>query len=167
MKRTIILILGAFVLFVSCQREVKPFLGDYSYKLSGEVAITDTNGNVSYHLIHRNGQMNILEDKTSSSAVLITMNEMNGACYTISATVKNDSLILEPHEFNSNLLTQEGTSILDSDNPASLVYRITAKGGGILNGSMLMLDESWNGYQSANEGVLLSGPQMKILAEKN
>jgi len=167
MKKSIIFISVMLVLFVSCQRELKPYLGDYSYKLSGEVTITDTAGNVSYHLIHRNGQMSILEDKTASSSVLITMNEMNGACYTISATVKGDSLILAPHEFNSNLLTQEGTSIFNSENSASLVYRITASGCGILNESTLMLDEAWNGYQSANEGVLLSAPQMKIIAKKN
>lgn len=151
----------------SCQRGVEPFLGDYSYKLSGEVALTDADGHVTYRLIHRNGQMNILEDRNAGNRLLITMNEMNGGCYTMSATVKGDSLLIEPYEFNINILTQDGTSIFDSDNETSLVYRIVSSGGGMLNGKMLVLDESWSGHQSGNEELTLSGPQMKIIAEKN
>lgn len=151
----------------SCQREVKPFLGDYSYKLSGEVAVTDSDGTVNYYLVHRNGQMNVLEDKTGSSRLLITMNEMNGACYTMSATVRGDSLILDPYEFTINILTQEGSNIFDSDNSASLVYRISSTGGGFLNDKILILNEVWNGYQSGHPNVVLHGPEMRIMAERN
>lgn len=168
MRKIVAVCFMALLLAVtSCQRGVEPFLGDYSYKLSGEVALTDADGHVSYRLIHRNGQMNILEDRNAGDRLLITMNEMNGGCYTMSATVKGDSLLLEPYEFNVNILTQDGTSIFDSDSEASLVYRIVSSGRGVLNGKMLVLDESWSGHQSGNEELSLSGPQMKIIAEKN
>lgn len=168
MKNRILIVFSTALLLCSaCQREVKPFLGDYSYKLSGEIAITDTDGTISYHFIHRNGQMNILQEKSQSNRLTITLNEMNGGCYTLSATVKGDSLLLDPHEFNMNILTQEGSSIFDSDNTSSLVYRITASGCGIRNDKMLMLDEAWSGHQSGNESIAISGPEMKIIAEKN
>lgn len=168
MRNIIIFSMVTFLMaFTSCHREVAPFLGDYSYKLSGEVAVTDAEGATSYHLLHRNGQMNILEDKANPSRLLITMNEMNGACYTMTATVKGDSLFVEPYEFNINILTQEGTSIFDSESTSSLVYRITSSGCGMLNGKMLVLDEQWNGYQSGDNRIGIAGPEMRIIAEKN
>lgn len=155
-------------ILASCDREVKQFTGDYSYKLSGEVAITDDEGDVSYHLIHKTGQMNILRDKNSDNenAVIVTMNEMNGSAYTIHATISDNAIVFNPYEFNTNILTTEGTSVLGQNNN-SLVYRISATGQGYLNDDILVIDEEWSGVQSGNHAVTLSGPQMTILAERN
>lgn len=156
-------------ILTSCHREVKQFTGDYSYKLSGEVAITNEDGEVSYHLIHKTGQMNILLDKESdnANAVLITMNELNGSAYTIHGAVSDNAITLDPYEFNTNILSTEGTSILHQDNSNSLVYRISASGQGHLNDDILVVDEQWNGTQSGNTAITLSGPKMTILAERN
>ena len=61
------------VLCTACDRDRQALTGDYSYKLSGEVALTDEDGAVTYRLIHRNGQMNILRDKSDKDRYIITM----------------------------------------------------------------------------------------------
>lgn len=157
------------LLVTSCHREVKQFTGDYSYKLSGEVAITDEDGDISYLLVHKTGQMNILPDKNSENAndVIITMNELNGGAYTIHATINDDAIVLSPYDFNTNILSTEGTSIFDQDNNNSIVYRISAAGQGYLNDEILVIDEQWSGVQSGNHAITLSSPKMTILAERN
>ena len=160
------------VLCTACDTDNRALTGDYSYKLSGEVALTDENGEVTYRLIHRNGQMNILKDRSNKSKFIITMNEMSGGCYTMTAELRGDSLLIDPHLFNTNILSSNSIpdiSIdLDQDEEdATIVYRVSAAGGGIVNGEMLILNEIWTGSQSGNSAATLNGPEMTIIAEKN
>ena len=161
------------VLCTACHRDSQALTGDYSYKLSGEVALTDADGAVTYRLIHRNGQMNILRDKSDKSRYIITMNEMTGGCYTMNASLHGDSLRIDPHSFNTNILSTSSIPDLninldlDQDEDASIVYRISAEGGGTINGNILILKEVWDGTQSGNSTVSISGPEMTIIAEKN
>lgn len=173
-KHLIIGIIGVLSLTLfACQRESMRITGDYSYKLSGEVAIMDEDGEVTYHLIHRNGQMNILKDKSQKGKYIITMNEMNGGGYTLSAGIDGDNLILETHSFSTNILSSSGLPDLNldvdlgGDDVPSAIYRVTASGNGVRNGNMLILKERWNGYQSGNPSVRLNGMEMNIIAEKN
>ena len=133
------------VLCTACNRDRQALTGDYSYKLSGEVELTDEDGAVTYRLIHRNGQMNILRDKSDKDRYIITMNEMTGGCYP---------------DLNIDL-------DLNQDEEATIVYRISAAGSGTVNGNILILREVWNGTQSGNSSVTISGPEMTIIAEKN
>lgn len=168
MNRKIFWILVSVTLIItSCNREIKQFTGNYSYKLSGEVSIVDDDGEVSYRLVHKNGQMNILEDKSQPNRLIITMNEMNGGCYTIPATVKGDSIVFLPYEFSTNILISDSPDLFSDDDTPSIVYAICASGGGQLNDDILMIDEQWSGHQSGNDAVLLNGPKMKIIAERN
>ena len=169
MNRKILWILVSVALiFMSCNRETKQFTGNYSYKLSGEVSIVNEDGNLSYRLVHKNGQMNILEDKSQPNKLIITMNEMNGGCYTILATVKGDSIVFLPYEFSTNILISDSSpGLFSGDNTLSIVYAIRASGGGHLNDDILMVDEQWEGHQSGNDAILLNGPKMKIIAERN
>ena len=159
------------VLCTACWRESNTITGDYSYKLSGEVALTDEEGAVTYRLIHRNGQMNILKEKSDKSKFIITMNEMSGGCYTMTAELRGDSLLIDPHSFNTNILSTNSIPDinidLDQEDDATIVYRISAAGGGIVNGEMLILNEVWTGSQSGNSTATLNGPEMTIIAEKN
>ena len=169
MNRKILWVLVSVALiFMSCNRETKQFTGNYSYKLSGEVSIVNEDGNLSYRLVHKNGQMNILEDKSQPNRLIITMNEMNGGCYTIPATVKGDSIVFLPYEFSTNILISDSSpGLFSGDNTLSIVYAIRASGGGQLNDDILMVDEQWDGHQSGNDAILLNGPKMKIIAERN
>ena len=172
-KLLITIALVVIMLFAGgCDREKGALTGDYSYKLSGEVVLTNADGEVTYRLIHRNGQMNILKDKSQKSKYIITMNEMNGGCYTMTAEMRGDSLLIEPHSFNTNILSTNSIPDIDIDldqdeDDATIVYRISAAGGGTVNGNILILNEVWNGKQSGNSTATLSGPEMTIIAEKN
>lgn len=165
-------LLVVIVIFLgACDRDRQALTGDYSYKLSGEVALTDADGTVTYRLIHRNGQMNILRDKSDKDRYIITMNEMTGGCYTMNATLHGDSLLIDSHSFNTNILSTSSIPDLDidlnQDEEASIVYRISAAGSGTINGNILILREVWDGTQSGNSAVTISGPEMTIIAEKN
>ena len=168
---SLLVIIAMFV--GGCDRERSTLTGDYSYKLSGEVVLTDVDGATTYRLIHRNGQMNILKDKSAKGRYIITMNEMNGGCYTMNAELHGDSLLIDSHTFNTNILSTNSIPDLDidldldQDEDATIVYRITAAGGGTVNGNILILNERWTGSQSGNSAARLNGPEMTIIAEKN
>ena len=164
-----ILLILAATLLASCNGDKLSFTGDYSYKLSGEVRLTDSNGETTYRLLHRNGQMNIMRDKSDNNRYVITMNEMNGGCYTMNATLDGDNLQIGQHEFATNVLSTSGMldiDILDNEEP-SIVYRITASGNGKRNDGILIIKEIWKGNQSGNPGATLRGNEMTIIAEKN
>lgn len=159
----------AIVMFVAagCDRDKSAFTGDYSYKLSGDVAITGDNGEVTHHLVHRNGQMNILKNKSQKGKYIITMNEMNGSGYVVTAALQGDTLVIEPHEFTTSLITSDGISLIDEDNTSSIVYRVQAAGSGRKTENILIMREHWQGQQSGNPAVKLNAPEITIIAEKN
>ena len=169
--KVLVISLLVFVAMVvgGCDRGYRSLIGDYSYKLSGEVELTDADGTVTYHLVHRNGQMNILRNKSERNKYVITMNEMNGGCYTVNAEMRDGSLILDTHEFSTNILSTSGLPDLDfdQDEDATIVYRVSAVGNGILNGDILIIKEGWTGYQCGNPNARLRGPEMTIMAERN
>ena len=147
---------------VSCQRGTRSLLGDYSYKISGEVTITSDDGEVTHLMVNKRGQMNILRDHISDGHVTITLNESTGGAYYCSALVKGDSLIVEPHSFSTNIITGDNINPLQEN--SSLVFSIVASGKGIHNGDILLIEEQWSGTQGAQR---LEGSKMLLLAEKN
>ncbi|MBO7648423.1 MAG: hypothetical protein J6S48_03580 [Bacteroidales bacterium] len=150
---------------VSCQRGARSILGDYSYKISGEVTITTENGEVTHLMVNKRGQMNILRDYISDGRVTITLNESTGGAYYCSALVKGDSLFVDPHSFSTNIITGESINPWEEDH--SFVFSITASGKGIHNGDIILIEERWSGTQSSNDAERLEGGKMLLLAEKN
>jgi len=168
MKRNILFIaLSVLLLCTSCNKEGRRLTGDYSYKLSGEVVLTDADGQTTHHLVHRNGQMNIRKDKSQKTKYIITMNEMGGIGYTMTADMRGDSLRIDRHTFSSNILSTTSLPSIGDNDDHSIVYQITSMGIGFLNDDILIIRESWMGHQSGNNAVILNGPEMTIIAEKN
>lgn len=157
----------ALLLCTACNREERNVKGDYSYKLSGEVLFADANGHGSRIFIHRNGQMNVLKDKSRPHGLLITINEMNGGCYTFPARMQGDSLVIESHPFLFHILSTDGLPSLFSDSASSFNYNVDAAGSGRSNGNVLIIKEHWQGFQSGNASITLRANEMTILAEKN
>lgn len=167
-KQIILVVLVVIInLCTSCNREVNRFLGDYSYKLSGEVAVENQNGEVSYRLVSKSGQMNVLKDHASSASnrVLVTMNEVGGSCYTFFGTVSDNMIKIDPYSFSTNIITSDNTILGENNN--SRVFQINASGSGYLNGDILIVDEQWDGSQSGNANIRIRGEKMTILAERN
>ncbi|MBO4503972.1 MAG: hypothetical protein J5730_04065 [Bacteroidales bacterium] len=150
---------------LSCQRGVRSLLGDYSYKISGEVTLTNEDGEVTHLMVNKRGQMNILRDRLSEGRVTITLNESTGGAYYCSALVKGDSLIVDQYTFSTNILTSDNINPLQEN--SSLVFSIIASGKGIHNGDIIMIEEQWSGMQSSNDAQRLEGRKMLLLAEKN
>ena len=163
-----LLILTASLL-AGCNSDKLSFAGDYSYKLSGEVELKASDGEVSYRLLHRSGQMNILKDKSQKNRYLITVNEMNGGCYTMYATLDGDKLQIDRHEFTTNVLSTSSLPDIDitQEEDPTIVYRIAASGGGTRNGDILIIKEEWQGAQSGNPDATIRGAEMTIIAERN
>jgi hypothetical protein len=163
------MILAMLLIFSACQREARQLVGEYSYKLSGDLIIMSSNGSESHHYLHRIGQMNVLRDKSSKTGFVVTMNEMNGGCYTFPAELSGDTLVLPPHTFTTTFLSSDGLdiTIFNPDDNPTMVYTVRATGGGRINGDVLILKESWNGQQVGNPIVTFRAPEMTILAEKN
>ena len=169
-KKQLFVILSVMLLiFSACQRETRQLLGDYSYKLSGDVVIMSSDGTESHYFLHRVGQMNVLRDKSSKTGFVVTMNEMNGGCYTFMAEMSGDTLLLPLYTFTTTVLTSDGIdiSLIDQEDNPTTVYTVRASGSGRLNGNTLILRESWNGQQIGNPVISLRAPDMMILAEKN
>lgn len=168
MKRNILfLALSVLLLCTSCNKEVRRLTGDYSYKLSGEVILTEADGQTTHRLVHRNGQMNIRKDKSQKAKYIVTMNEMGGGAYTLTAELRGDSLLFEPYTFSSNILSTSDLPSIGQDENPSLVYQITSTGAGVLNEDILIIREVWTGHQSGNDAVTVNGPEMTLIAEKN
>ena len=163
------MILAMSLIFSACQREARQLLGNYSYKLSGDVVIVSSNGSESHHFLHRIGQMNVLRDKSSKTGFVVTMNETNGGAYTFPAELSGDTLVLPPHTFVTTLLSTTGIDIpvINQDDNLSQAYIVRASGSGRINGNTLILKESWAGQQSGDSTITFRAPEMTVLAEKN
>jgi len=167
MKKNLFICIIALVFILggtSCQREVRSITGDYSYKLSGEVTVTNNDGEISYLMVNKRGQMNILRDKSASDRVTITMNESAGGAYSFTATIKGDSLLLDPYQFSTNILT--GDNVSPFQDGTTLVFRIDVAGRGVRNDNIILIEENWSGQQSSGNSRL-EGNKMVLLAEKN
>ena len=158
---TVAVLLGG----TSCQRGFRSLLGDYSYKISGDVTVTDDDGNVTHLMVNKRGQMHILKDHLSDGRVTITLNESSGGAYYCSALVKGDSLIVDPHSFSTNIVTSENINLFQGSN--SLVFNITASGRGVRNGDIILIEEQWSGTQASNDNRQIEGCRMLLLAERN
>ena len=89
----------------------------------------------------------------------------------MTAELRGDSLLIDQHTFQTNILSTNSIPDididLDQDEEATIVYRVSAAGGGSVNGNILILTEVWTGKQSGNSSATLNGPEMTIIAEKN
>lgn len=161
-------------LFSSCNREVKPFVGDYSYKISGNVCrITPkvTNGNeydTTYQMVTQRGQMKVMRDmQRGENHLLVTLNEMNGGVCTLSATVRGDSLFFDPYTFVLSLPVASDLPTELPSNLQNLVYEVQATGAGFVNRNMILMKHQWSGVKVSNNKATLKGNDMTFVAERN
>ncbi len=165
--------LFAFALLVllcsSCQREVKKYVGDYSYKTSGVITITEEDGTESQQLISKNGQMNIRQDNTSDDAnrVMITMNEMSGTSRITYGTIADGVLTFDPNSFETSFSIDSGSTIFGTEQYYTYIFHIDATGTGHLTDDILTISEQWTGYQRDNENIRLSANYITTLAIQN
>lgn len=164
-KYLFLLCLSVSILLISCNRDVRTFTGDYSYKLSGNVMFTDVDGNVDHSIHSQRGQLNVLRDRNGEKDhVVITVNQMDGTVYSFSATVKGDSLILDDHDCVMGFSNvSSNTSLTQVLRP----YNVHISGRGILHDNILVLEECWQGTGVEDNGNTLISTKITVLAEQN
>ena len=128
MKRTLFAAALAVAAFCSCTKEgTEIFEGYYSYKLSGEITLTeiiesegdgtgDAEGSdteetadpqvLTLTLTPESGQMNILTRDKDGGKMVITLNAMGGDATTFEASVEDGKLVIPASDkyFSSELL---------------------------------------------------------------
>lgn len=150
------------LLFNSCNR-VSHYTGDYSYKLSGEIQITDNLGVMHRSFVTQRGQMNILRDRDGDAGdVIVTINVLDGGTYSFDATIDKGTIDFEDHSFLSEF------SSFDQDIPlAKSLYRVNASGEGTLNDNIMIVEEQWRGTCVDDNSKILRASNISIIAEKN
>ena len=166
MKRILLgLILVVSILLTSCNRNVRTFTGDYSYKLSGDIVFMDSEGIESHSIQTQRGQVNILNDKQGDkNDVVITVNQLNGTVYSFSATIKGDSIILKTHDC---VMEFSDVSTISELTQVKKPYYVHISGRGILHDNMLILDEQWTGERTNDSSYTLHANKISVIAEQN
>lgn len=159
MKRNLFLCLMVMILLSSCQKEVRKFEGDYSYKISGSITVITEDSSYVRLLENKIGQMNIVPVKDDDSRVMITMNESAGRVDVLYGTVSGNQLTLDPYSFSM-------TELLGVDETG--IYSFTASGKGELTDDMLIIREQWNGKKlNEDTETTLKGDDIVIVAQRN
>ena len=116
MKKTLFAAALAVAALCSCTKEgTEIFEGYYSYKLSGEITLTqivDETDTVTVpevltlSLTPESGQMNILTRDKDGGEMVVTMNAMGGDATTFEASVEDGKLVIPASDkyFSSELL---------------------------------------------------------------
>ena len=157
MKRQIFLMLcPLFLLLSSCHKcEVAEYLGDYSFKTSGKVSATGVGTSVNYTLPEKIGTMHVMKSGDGEHDVMITMNEVGGAVYTMYGDVEDGALTIASYEkeLDLKLLSLIGEPLT-----------VKVSGTGEIHDDVLVLTQS---YWGRKEDMLISGHDILTVAERN
>jgi len=125
---------------MSCQDQVRPISGTYSYKISGTVRVDGTQRTLSTE----QGAMEIV--RIDNEKALVTFNILAGDVYHTNATIENKQITFEPYERDITIFAE--------------TYHVTAKGkGDIYDGTIIVsLEYSGDGVQTS---------RIELLCKKN
>lgn len=148
--KKIIVILGCCLIFMSSCRKsgVNLFVGDYSYKTSGEVtlraeAVINENeipipAMMNASISNDIGQLSINVSDKGNNEVLVVINHMNGEVITTTGTCDGNTIVLD--EFQRNTLP---ISINTFMSPSSTY--ITVSGTGRMYDDLILFDVKISG----------------------
>lgn len=125
MKKTIFALVCILLALSSCQKKgVNLFVGDYSFKTSGEVSIsaeTEVEENdlpipasLNIDLSNEIGQLNISAADKSNNQVIVVINYTNGDVITTTGTCNGKTITLD--EFKRNILPVSISTLLTNSN---------------------------------------------------
>lgn len=157
MKRQILLMLCPLLLLMSsCHKcEVAEYLGDYSFKTSGKVTAKGMETSVNYTLPEKIGTMHVMKSSDGEHDVMITMNEVGGAVYTMYGDIEDGDLTIASYEkeLDLKLLSLIGESLT-----------VKVSGTGEIHDDVLLLTQS---YWGMKDDILISGHDILTVAERN
>lgn len=143
-------------LLASCHKcEVAAYLGDYSFKTSGKVTAETIGTTVNYTLPDKIGTMHVVKSNNGGHDVMITMNEVGGAVYTMYGDVADGELTIASYEkeLDLKLLSLVGEPVT-----------VKVSGTGELHDDVLVLMQS---YWGMFNDVEITGHDILTVAERN
>lgn len=141
------LLCSGAILLTACTEPVQPFLGDYSYKITGDVLINDS---IIIPLTDKMGALNVIH--IDDSTVLLTLNELAGGVYTTRGHVSDSHIVIDP--FKCNITTIFTT------------YATEVSGQATRYEHTLLFDLRYQGTSISDSSTLV-GDHITMVAKKN
>ena len=120
MKKTSVILLAVLMMvgMTSCRKkEIKQFLGDYTYKTSGSITVETDTADVNIPLLNSTGQIDIV-DTGKKNKVVIIKTSLTGKVETFNATINDDKIVFDTQTsmetFSLGSTTLGGTLITKS-----------------------------------------------------
>jgi len=171
MKKPLLLMaFCAFLSLTSCQKKGVPlFLGDYSFKTSGEVEIqrnsspfdTLTPATFTYSLPNEIGQLEIKPLNHKSDSVVVVMNYLNGEVVVTHGKCEGQHISLKQFKRNNLSFTIDGT--YDFKSKVSVFAS-----GDIYDANTIILNLTYWGKTTVGPlSFKIEGNDIKMVADRN
>ncbi|MBO7160738.1 MAG: hypothetical protein J6V62_04805 [Paludibacteraceae bacterium] len=151
---------GAF-LFTACTEPVQPFLGDYSYKVTGDVVINDS---IITPLTDKIGSLNVIH--IDDSTVLLTLNELEGGVYTTRGYVSDSHIVIDPFKCNITIQSEEIEDFSLRPTTILTTYATEVSGQATRYEHTLLFDLRYQGTSISDSSTLV-GDHITMVAKKN
>jgi hypothetical protein len=169
MKKQLFIAIAALMAFSSCQKSgMHLFRGDYSYKTSGSVTLTeilsdgDTDEPVSFtvNLLNEIGQLEINALGNEKDSLLVVMNTMGGEVVVTHAFCDGREIFLK--DFTKNTLLFSGDSITLKNE-----MRVQASGQ-MYEDNTIILNMIYDGEaETTNRNFMIHGDNIRMAATRN
>lgn len=170
MKKIVFILISCLLVLSSCQKKgINAFIGEYSFKSSGDVFIqkgSDNNNDLipssfNYKLPDEIGQLEICTLDSKENTVLVVINYMDGEIITTKGTCEGQSIELKP--FSRNTMKLSVYSLLSTN----CVINIKATGH-IYDDNTIVLDMVYDGTASiAGLSYAIHGNNIQMIATRN
>lgn len=171
MKKTSLIII-CLIILTSCHKSgVNLFVGDYSFKTSGEISITaqaviDSSNVIIPAVMNVNisndiGQLNINVSDKNNNEVIVVMNYLNGDVIVTTGTCEGETIELD--EFQRNTLP---VSINTPLSASSTYLTVSAKGQ--MYDDMIIFDMTYKGRATIGSVTYkINDKDVKMVAYRN
>lgn len=151
-------------LFTACESSLQTIVGEYSFKVSGQVVQDGTTG---LPLPDEIGVMEIID--LHDGNLLLTFNTVNGSVYTTHAALSDNQLDLQPFTRTVSItIKKQDSTILGGliEHTEVEHYNTEVYGYGTIHGETIEFTLQYSGMElSGNKRI--KGNQITMLAKKN
>ena len=155
------LLCSGAILLTACTEPVQPFLGDYSYKITGDVLVNDS---IITPLIDKIGALNVIH--IDDSTVLLTFNELEGGVYTTRGHVSESYIVIDPFKCNITIQSEETEDFVQRPTTILTTYATEVSGQATRYDHTLLFDLRYQGTSISDSSTLV-GDHITMVAKKN
>lgn len=148
----------------SCQSPIPSLVGEYSYKISGQVSIGSA---ANQKLNDEIGVLTIIHD--SDSTYILTFNALNDAVYYTTATCNGKEIVLENFQRTLSVTySGENNSIFDNNSSTLFTnhFNVTISGSGSIYDQTIIFTLQHTGKELDSQQSI-RGKDITMIAKKN